>query len=205
MGRVFTLTRFASSLLTSLTLMSGVSGCKVRGSDAAPNSHPQAPIRIEEVKSFVEQRLRMKASNPTKMFSFDGYCLDYAALWLHELSSSSFKGYLQQTAGVHFFKVDGKHILRSPTHFFIAFNPRTPDEIILDPTYAQFISGAEQYGLDPILIAKTSDIQKVYAQLKGRIRTQLEADDFIGRYDPQEAAELIYSTGAFSKNRTSFE
>jgi len=166
---------------------------------------PTGLVRLDEIRNFVEQRQRINSSPLKKMYSFESYCLDYSALWLKELQQSPFKGYLQQTQGVHFFTIDRKKVMRSPTHFFIAFNPKTTDEIILDVTYGQFILGAESLALDPILLAKTSEIENIFSKYKSRIRIKTSSDDFIGRYDPQEATELIYSTGRFSKNRTSFD
>jgi hypothetical protein len=172
---------------------------------AEERPQPERRVSLEEVKAFVEQRLRMRSASPTKLFSFEPLCLDTSALWLKELQSSSLNGYLQQTQGLHFFTIDGKKVMRSPTHFFIAFNPRTEDEIVLDATYAQFIVDAQGLGLNPILVQKTSEIKHTFSRYRSRIRTETEGDNYIGRYDPKEAAELIYSTGIFKKNRTSFE
>lgn len=102
-------------------------------------------------------------------------------------------------------ELDGKKIQRAPTHFFIAFNPKTSDEFIFDATYTQFIEGSAKLQLNPILLKKTSEINTVFKTHPKNLRINVPYDEYAGKYDPAEIAELIYSTGRFAKNRTSHE
>lgn len=137
------------------------------------------------------------------MYSFEGWCLDVSGRWLPAIEAENLRGYLQQTSSFHIFSIEDNKIIRSPIHFFIAFNHETDNEIILDPTYGQFFEGAEKLGLPRVLVAKTSDIKEIFANHAAHLRVEVPVDELKGKYNPKEVAELLYSTGQFSKFRTS--
>lgn len=163
-------------------------------------------VSLSAVQDFVSRTLKTE-SNPLGIFySFESICLDVSAQWMKRLNNSGLRGALQETSGVVHLNVSGRRILRSPTHFFIAFNPGTPQEILLDATYGQFIEGAEKLSNLPLmLVSPTAEIKPFFAKYKKLLRVETHEDEHTGLYDTDEWAEMIYSTGRFSKNRKSYQ
>ena len=87
---------------------------------------------------------------------------------------------LQQTVGVYYPKVKTRSVQRSPTHFFLAVNPNTKDEIIIDPTYGQFFADAERLNLRPVLVATKDEAIKVYERHESSLRMNVYGDEHTG-------------------------
>lgn len=166
---------------------------------------PVQAVTLESVRDLVAAKQKKLDPNSTLLHSYEGYCLDFSVLWLQILNESGIKAALQQTHGVYYPKVLGKSVQRSPTHFFVAINPGSADEIILDPTYGQFIAGAERLKLTPILVAQRDEVIRVYRRYVRSLRLNVFFDEHMGLYDPREVAEMIYSFGRYSSSRTSLE
>ncbi|MEY2987345.1 MAG: hypothetical protein RJB13_866 [Pseudomonadota bacterium] len=148
-----------------LGLLFALAACRNRNggleSEAASVQSSQQSIAF--IRSFVESKLRQQGREPSELFSFEGHCLDYSALWIKIFSDSGIKVALQQTSGVYYPKVNGKSVQRTPTHFFLAVNPDSADEIIIDPTYGQFFAEAERLDLRPVLVATKEEVFAVYS------------------------------------------
>lgn len=166
---------------------------------------PVQTVTLESVRNLVAAKLKRHDPNSDPLHSYEGYCLDFSAVWLQILNESGIKAALQQTHGVYYPKVLGKSVQRSPTHFFVAINPGSAGEIILDPTYGQFIAGAERLNLTPILIAERDEVIRVYRRYVRSLRLNVFFDEHMGLYDPREVAEMIYSFGRYSSSRSSLE
>jgi hypothetical protein len=162
-------------------------------------------LTVESIRRFVSKTLSVRVDGPQRLYSFEGFCLDVSGLWFPHLKSAGLKGIMQQTSGVAYLDVDGQQVQRSPTHFFIAFNPNTPEEIILDPTYGQFFNDSEKMGIPKVLVEKTSEIHRVYARYSKVLRVETTGDELTGKYNPQQVSDMIYSTGKFKAHRTSLD
>jgi hypothetical protein len=194
-------------IATSSMFLNACTGVNKSGGDssAASADSEKPALTVESVRRFVAKTLSIKNDGPQKLYSFEGFCLDVSGLWFPHLKASGLKGVMQQTSGVGYLDVDGQQVQRSPTHFFIAFNPNTPEEIILDPTYAQFFLDAEKAGLQKVLVEKTSEIHRVYSRYAKTLRVETVGDELTGKYNAKQVSELIYSTGKFKANRTSLD
>ena len=195
------------SVVISSVLLMGCIVVSKRTKDSSASSADAAPpaVTIESIRKFVSKTLSSRNDQMQRLYSFEGFCLDVAGLWFPYLKNSGLKGVLQQTSGVGYVDVDGQQVQRSPTHFFIAFNPNTPEEIIFDPTYGQFFLDSEKMGIPKVLVEKTSEIHRVYSRYSKVLRVETLGDESTGKYNAQQVSDLIYSTGKFKANRTSLE
>ena len=175
-------------------------GSSVAESEPASVQSPQQSIAF--IRSFVESQLRLKSTSSEPLYSFSGHCLDYSALWMQIFKDAGVKVALQQTVGVYYPKVKTRSVQRSPTHFFLAVNPNTKDEIIIDPTYGQFFADAERMNLRPVLVATKDEAIKVYERHESSLRMNVYGDEHTGEYDPKDVAEMLYSFGTHSNTRT---
>lgn len=189
-------------LMVFLSALSVFAGCRkgsgVTESEAASVRSLQQSI--SSIRSFVESQLRRNDGSP--LYSFQGHCLDYSALWVQLFNDAGMEVALQQTVGVYYPKVTGKSVQRTPTHFFLAVNPGTADEIIIDPTYGQFFSGAERLNLTPVLVAKKVEVLAIYERHSSNLRMNVFGDEHTGEYDAREVAQMLYSFGDHSRSRT---
>lgn len=195
--------RFFANLFFLVFLM----GCKVNpettSSGVGSVSAPSSGLTQDSIQRYIDTKLKAESSPADKLFSFDGLCLDVSAGWLGLMKQDGVRSALQETSGVAYVSAGTQKIQRSPTHFFIAFNPGTSNEFILDATYSQFIADAKKLGLNPVFIGKTTELAKIFEKHSENLRVEVPFDEHTGKYDPQEVAELIYSFGRYSKNRKS--
>jgi hypothetical protein len=193
--------RLAGALL-SLALL----GCRMGGTagDSQVGSVNSSAVNVDTVRSFVQSKLRAQKAADEPLHSYEGHCLEFASLWHEFLNGSGFVANLQQTQGVYYPVVSGQGVQRSATHYFVAINAGTQDEILIDPTYGQFFSEAQRQGLQPIFVGKRQELSQLYRQNSKKLRMVVSYDEHTGRYDAGEVVEMIYSFGSHSKNRSSF-
>ncbi len=198
-------------LLALFTIVcAGTAGCKgvpLKSEESLPASaDAQRPtVSVESLRRFASTTLNSRVEGVERLYSFEGFCLDVAGLWFPHMKKAGLRGVLQQTSGVAYLDVEGQKVQRSPTHFFIAFNPNTPEEIIFDPTYGQFISEASSMNLPKVLVEKSSEIHRVYSRYAKNLRVEIVGDESLGKYNPKQVSEALYSSGQFAKNRTSID
>ena len=183
------------------------------------NDLPKTPLERSKAWQQIIALLQENSSEPTSAASS---CEAYSQLWLNKLNTKyGYKLFYAQTAGTGTLKMaDGKTLQRVKTHVFVADrelcgNKEDCDnEIIIDPTYVQFLEPGEcLYGAKgdvcknadylntypKVLVGTHEEITKFYAANPKKIRLEAVSglDPDTGKYAPESAALLLYS---FKKN-----
>lgn len=59
--------------------------------------------------------------------------------------------------------------------------------------------------LPKVLVEKLSEIHRVYSRHAKNLRVEIVGDESLGKYNPKQVSDALYSTGQFAKNRTSLD
>jgi hypothetical protein len=171
----------------------------------------------EVLKKIVEYR-RIADEMISKEPAADGWwssynlCTDLSGKWLPELEKRGMKVTFSATdsnavrANVI---VNGLEQQAYKFHVFLTDSSfgTGENEIIFDPTYMQFLEGADKLkGLPKIFIGTHSDAEKLFARFKKNCRVEAGegGDPLTGKYEIKSFTELIYSYGRSAAARQSF-
>ncbi|MHB0995629.1 MAG: hypothetical protein ACYC2I_04590 [Elusimicrobiales bacterium] len=156
-------------------------------------------------------------------------CAAFSQLWLEKLNGAfGYKLVYAETAGMGDVALaSGGTARRDKTHYFLAdrtlcgANEHCDAEIIIDPTYMQFLRQGECLygetegcagagvlrGLPRVLVGTRAEIKAFYSALSDRVRLYSAGvpDLPAGSYSPASAASLIYSFGTNAGLRSNIE
>lgn len=206
--------------MKALVIFLFLSPCPAAAADIpAWGSLPAEPAaRAEALRAAAE--LVLASSGEPMSAASD--CAAFTQLWLEKLNAANgYRLIYAETAGMgEVALAGGGTARRDKTHYFLADRTACGSaepcdgEIILDPTYMQFIEQGEclysqartgcagawtLLALPKVLVGTRAEIAAFYAGLAGRVRLYTDGTDLhAGHYDGASAASLIYSFGANS-------
>jgi hypothetical protein len=190
------------------------------------SSLPQEPkARANEYRKIVGEILA-KTERP---LSDAENCTGYSQIWIEELAlKHGYKLHIGQTASESALQsvelLDGASHKASMTHEFVVDRSLCKGEgscdaeIIIDPTYIQFLESGECVyrnvgefckntgplkSLPKVLVGTHSEILEFFAKHKARLRLNslTDTDPMVGKYTTLPAVSLIYSFQNFSGMR----
>ena len=180
----------------------------------------------------IVKTLMEKAEQP---LAAAGSCEAFTVLWLETLGKLGYPLFYAQTSGMGELVVDGKPTKADKIHVFVADrrgageSGEVADEIIIDPTFTQFLEpgeclfedSREEYLSDgktwnesdmltrlPVVFVGThKDAIGLFQSYRVRIRNAAKSgiDEKVGHYDAASFAELIYSFGRNSGLRINLD
>lgn len=132
----------------------------------------------------------------------DGYCLDLSAKWLERLRRAGLPARLvtvDPALAPGGAVVDGRRVRAGKFHAVVLIGEEGPEELLLDPSYRQFF--ADPSGLPEVFLGSRAQVARIFASRRKTLRVELHDDPFLGRYDPDSLAELVYGFGPNSPLR----
>lgn len=173
---------------------------------------PEVLKKILQYKKIADEMIAKEPASDVWWSSY-GFCTDLSGKWLPELQKRGMKAALSATdsnATPAFVICDGKEKQIFKFHVFLADRSLGTDEneIIFDPSYMQFIEGADKLaGLPKIFIGTRHDAEKLYARFRERCRVEAGdgGDPLTGSYEIKSFTELTYSYGRNAAARQTFE
>jgi hypothetical protein len=173
---------------------------------------PEVLKKILQYRKIADEMIA-KDPSPDGWWSLYGFCTDLSGKWLPELHKRGMKAALSATdsnATRAFVICDGKEKQIFKFHVFLADRSfgTGENEILFDPSYMQFIEGADKIkGLPGIFIGTHRDAEKLFARFPEKCRVEAGdgGDPLTGRYEIKSFTELTYSYGRNAAARQTFE
>lgn len=173
-----------------------------------------SPATLKKIVEYRRIADKMIAAEPAADSWWSGFnlCTDLSGKWLPELNKLGMKATLSATdsnAVKATVIADGRERQVYKFHVFLTDGSidTGENEIIFDPTYRQFIAGADKLkGLPLIFIGTRADAERLFGRFKKYCRVEAgeDGDPLTGRYEIKSFTELIYSYGRNAGARQSF-